>query len=150
MRNQGDVGASLFLILVGAGVVIGAVKLHVGSATEPEAGFFPFVGGALLIALSSILLAQAWRGHSLGAKAFGELRRPAILTIALVIYVTVLDGVGYVLATLLLSAVILRILETRSWWVLALVSLVLSVGSYILFDRLLGVTLPGGILAKVL
>jgi hypothetical protein len=29
------------------------------------------------------------------------------------------------------------------------VSLLLAVGSYILFDRLLGVTLPGGLLAKL-
>ena len=142
--------AGVILILIGAGVIIGALKLRVGSATEPQPGFFPFVGGALLLVLSSILLVQALRGRSLGTKAFGELRRPAILIAAMVVYVMILDGVGYVIATIMLSAVVLRILETKSWWVLAVVSLVLSIGSYVLFDRLLGVTLPSGILGRFL
>ncbi len=150
MRKLGDFLASLVLIFIGAGVIIGAIKLRVGSATEPQPGFFPFVGGVLLIVLSSILLVQAWRGRSLGAKAFGELGRPILLISGMVVYIAIFDWVGYVLATIMLSAVILRILETRSWWVLTVVSLVLSVGSYILFDRLLGVTLPGGILANLL
>jgi hypothetical protein len=58
--------------------------------------------------------------------------------------------VGYVISTIMLSAVVLRVLETKSWWVLAVVSLVLSIGSYLLFVRLLGVTLPNGILARFL
>jgi putative tricarboxylic transport membrane protein len=150
MRKLGDFWASLVLIFIGAGVIIGAIKLRVGSATEPQPGFFPFVGGVLLMVLSSILLVQAWRGRSLGTKAFGELRRPTILILGMVAYVIIFDWVGYVVATIILSGIVLRILETKSWWVLIAVSLVLSVGSYILFDRLLGVTLPNGILAKLL
>ena len=142
--------AGLIFVLIGVGVIIGALKLRVGSATEPQPGFFPFVGGVLLLILSSILFVQGLRGRSLGTKAFGELRRPAILIVAMVVYVVILDGVGYVIATIMLSAIVLRILETKSWWVIVVASLVLSVGSYILFDRLLGVTLPNGILAKLL
>ncbi len=142
--------AGLILILIGAGVIVGALKLRVGSATEPQPGFFPFVGGVLLLVLSSVLLVQALRGRGIGSRAFGELRRPAILIAAMVVYVIILEGVGYVIATIILSAVILRILETKSWWALAVVSLVLSIGSYLLFDRLLGVTLPSGILRSFL
>jgi len=142
--------AGLIFVLIGVGVIIGALTLRVGSATEPQPGFFPFVGGVLLLILSSILFVQGLRGRSLGTKAFGELRRPAILIVAMVVYVVILDGVGYVIATIMLSAIVLRILETKSWWVIVVASLVLSVGSYILFDRLLGVTLPNGILAKLL
>ncbi len=142
--------AGLILILIGAGVIVGALKLRVGSATEPQPGFFPFVGGVLLLILSSILLVQTLRGRSVGTKAFGELRRPAILIVAMAGYVIILDGVGYVIATIMLSAIVLRILETKSWWVIVAVSVLLSVGSYILFDRLLGVTLPSGILARIL
>ena len=150
MRKLGDVLAGLLLVLIGAGVIIGALKLHVGSATEPQPGFFPFVGGVLLILLSSVLLMKGFRGTSIGTKAFGELRRPIILIVGMVVYVIIFDWVGYVIATIILSAIVLRILETKSWWVLTVVSLVLSVGSYILFDRLLGVTLPPGILSKLL
>jgi hypothetical protein len=47
---------------------------------------------------------------------------------------------------IVLSLAILRILETTTWWKLASISLAASIGSYILFDRILGVTLPLGIL----
>ena len=140
----------MILVLIGAGVIVGALKLRLGSATEPEPGFFPFVGGVLLLVLSSILLVQAFRGQGLANKAFGELRRPIILIVAMVIYVAILEEIGFVLATVMLSAMVLRILDTKSWWVLVAASLVLSVGSYVLFDRLLGVTLPGGVLTRLL
>ena len=68
----------------------------------------------------------------------------------MVIYVAILEEIGFVLATVMLSAMVLRILDTKSWWVLVAASLVLSVGSYVLFDRLLGVTLPGGVLTRLL
>ncbi len=68
----------------------------------------------------------------------------------MVLYVAILERVGYVISTIMLSVVILRILETKSWWVLAGVSLILSIGSYVVFDRLLGVTLPSGILKSFL
>jgi len=43
---------------------------------------------------------------------------------------------------------ILRILDVKSWRVLILTSFCLSIGTYILFDKLLGIELPVGILAR--
>jgi hypothetical protein len=59
-----------------------------------------------------------------------------------------LETLGYIIATALLSAVMLRVLETKFRMLLP-VSLLLAIGSYILFDRLLGVSLPGGPLARL-
>lgn len=150
MQKTGDVVAGLFLILIGIAVINGAMGLRIGTPTEPQPGFFPFVSATVLIILSLILLIQAFRGSSTGIQAFGDLWRPVLLTVGLLFYSIVLDPLGYVIATIILSAVILRVLDTRTWWKVAAVSLVLSIGSYILFDRFLGVTLPRGILEGVM
>ena len=150
MRKSGDVLASLFLIFVGMGVIIGGSKLSIGTVREPQAGFFPFVGGVSLIVLCLILLIQGLRGRSAGIQAFGELLRPVFLILGMVVYILLFDLVGYIIATIILSIIVLRILDTKSWWVIAGVSFSLAVGTYILFDRLLSMPLPGGILERIL
>lgn len=146
MKKSGDVWASLFGILLGTAVMIASARLRLGTPTEPQPGFFPFTAGAILVVLCVILFIKAFSGRSEGPEAFGELWRPVVLIIGLLIYSIVLDVLGYVIATILLSAVVLRVLDTKIGWKLAAISLFLSIGTYLLFDRLLDVSLPGGIL----
>jgi len=148
-RNLGDIIGSIFFMFVGIGVTIGAIGLHVGKATEPQPGFFPFLGGITLSVLSGILLLQTWRGRSTETHAFGKLWGPCILFLVLIFYVATLETLGYLICTAILSAVILRVMETRSLKVLITTSILVAVGSYILFHRLLDVPLPLGILAKL-
>jgi hypothetical protein len=149
MKNKGDVVGSLFLFLLGIGAVIGAIRLQVGSPTEPQPGFFPFLGGISLIVLSSIIFLKGWIGQSENKVAFGEVGRPALLLVVMFALVVVLDNVGYVIGTFIASGLILRILKVKSWRVLLLTSLCLSIGTYILFDKLLGIDLPVGILVRL-
>jgi putative tricarboxylic transport membrane protein len=149
-RNLGDIIGSLLFMSVGIGVTIGAIGLHVGKATEPQPGFFPFLGGIALSVLSGILLLQAWRGRSAGTQVFGKLWGPCILFMVLIFYVATLETLGYLICTAILSAVILRVMETKSLRVLIMTSILVAVGSYILFNRLLDVPLPLGILVKLL
>jgi len=146
MQKKDDVMVSLILIILGGWVIFGAIKLRVGSITDPSTGFFPFLGGALLIIFSLILLLQALKGHSLAGKPFGEIRQPAILVGGMVVYIGIFDWVGYVIATMILSGIILYILKSKSVWIATVISIGISVGSYLLFDRLLGVSLPSGFL----
>ena len=150
MRKPGDVMGALVLLSISAYVIIGGINLQLGKASEPQPGFFPFWGGVVLAVLSGILLIQAWTGRSKGGVPFGAIWRPMIMVIGLIAYVAGLNIVGYLIATLVLSMVLLRILGTKKWWVLAFASLCIASGSYILFDRLLNVTLPAGILSEYL
>jgi putative tricarboxylic transport membrane protein len=65
----------------------------------------------------------------------------------LAVYSVVLDPLGYILSTLFIAAITLRILGVLSWKVIGVSSLVLSVSVYFIFTRLLGVELPAGILS---
>jgi putative tricarboxylic transport membrane protein len=71
-----------------------------------------------------------------------------MIVLGLVVYVLIFDLAGYIVATIVLSAIVLRVMETKKRWILAVMSLILAVGSYVLFDRVLGVLLPNGILAR--
>ncbi len=148
-RNWGNVIASLLFLLIGVGVTIGALKLRVGTPVRPQPGFFPFVAGMIVIGLSSVLMVQGWLGRGKKAEPFGEIWRPACLVAGIAVYVAILDPLGFALATIFISVVILRILGVKSWRVLGVSSLILSFGTYFLFARLLGVELPAGILEGV-
>jgi putative tricarboxylic transport membrane protein len=145
MRKPGEIVVGLCFAVIGIVFVIGAFKLTVGLPTEPKPGFFPFIDGVILIALSILFLIQAWRGRAGKGSDFGNLRGLSIVVITLVLYVATLESLGYVITTAVLSGVVLYVLETKPR-VLVLVSVGLAVASYLLFSRLLGVTLPPGLL----
>jgi putative tricarboxylic transport membrane protein len=151
MQNRDDVVGGILLILIGIGVVIESIRLQVGTPLMPQPGFFPFLFGLLLIGLSIILLIQGWFGRGKSSQqtqvaTFGELRPPMILVVSMIVYTAVLEPLGYVLPTIAISAVILRVMGLTSWKAISLTSLSLSLGTYILFGRILGIDLPLGIL----
>jgi putative tricarboxylic transport membrane protein len=135
----------MICLLLGLGVCVEASRLGFGSVRAPQPGFFPWLGGLLLIGLSGSLLARAVRGAS-AARRQGNWRHPALLVAVLAAYVPLLEPVGYPLTTAALCVVVLRILKTRRWSVTLGVSLVLALGTYLLFRRGLGVELPPGVL----
>ncbi len=153
MWNRRDIVASILLILLGMGVIIESIRLKVGTPLMPQPGFFPLLGGLFLVGLSMVLLVRAWRGSGDASQqpreAFGELRRPMILVACLAVYAAVMEPVGYILPTVFIAVVVLRVLGVTSWKVVGLASLGLSIGTYVLFGRLLGIDLPAGILSFI-
>jgi putative tricarboxylic transport membrane protein len=149
MKNQTDIIGGLFLLLLGIGATIGALRMHVGSPTSPQPGFFPFLGGIALVVFASVIFLKARLGQKQEKVAFGEIRRPALLLGVVILLVLVLDRLGYVIGTLIATGLILRIMNVKSWKVLILTSFCLSFGTYILFDKLLGIELPVGILVRL-
>jgi len=148
MRKVGDILVGIIFLFIAMVFTIGGIRLRLGTPMEPQPGFFPFLGGVTLIVLAGILLVQGWQGKSSGTQAFGKLWGPLILIAGLAAYVAALEITGYIIATTLLSAIVLRILEAKSFWVLSVIALMLGVGSYLIFAELLGVPLPAGVLVK--
>jgi putative tricarboxylic transport membrane protein len=144
--KRDDVVAGGLLALVGFAVIVGAVRLHVGTPLHPQPGFFPFLGGGALTLMALVLVAQAALGQSTGTEAFGRLGAPIAVVVGMAVYVAILEPVGYVPGTILIGAVILRVLGVTSWRVLGVARVVLSVGTYLLFARVLGIDLPAGML----
>ena len=146
--SKGDVIASIVFLSIGIGVIGESFRLRIGSATEPQPGFFPLLGGVFLIFLAGILMTQALRGRTTGTKPFKFWGPPAIMVGVLCLYVAVFNTVGYVLATIPLGMVVLYIMDTKQWRILLLTSFILSLASYILFSKFLDVPISNGILAR--
>lgn len=140
----GDLVAGGLFALLGLAVGVRAVALHVGSALDPQPGFFPFIGSGLLVLLGGCLVLRSlWHGG--GARrdlTMDSLGPPAVLVTGLVFYAALLEWVGYPVMTALVTLLVLRVQQTR-WLRAILVSVLLSAGSYLLFVQL-GVPLPAG------
>ena len=149
MGNPANIVAGLVLILVGTWAVIEAIGLRVGTPTEPQPGFFPFLSGAFIIILSSIILAQGFFGHSKTKVSLAEMKRPALLVAVLAVSAAILEPLGYVITSFVVVALVLLIMRIKSWRVVLVTSLALSIGTFLLFGRLLGITLPTGILSAL-
>jgi putative tricarboxylic transport membrane protein len=148
MKNLADIVGSLILILVGMGAMIEAIRLQVGTPTDPQPGFFPLLSGAFIFLCSAIILVKGWLGRGDRGAKFGEVRRPALVVGVLIIFVALLESLGYPIASLIIVALVLRIMGIRSWPVLLITSFAMSIGTFMLFDRLLGIDLPAGILSR--
>ncbi len=144
MARKGDFFVGLFFLVVGLGVALESLRYHLGTARAPLPGLFPFLAGLLLIGLAATLIFKATRGEESPGPVLGNLWRPAQLIAGLVIYISIGTLLGYVLATTILSMIILRAMDTKSWRVIVATSLAIAIGTFVLFKPLLGIPLPGG------
>ncbi len=149
MKNSYDVigGGMLCVLAIAAG--LGATALRVGSLTEPQPGFFPLVGSVLLLAFSIVVIVRGCRGAERARMSGGNLWRPFPLVAVLLVLAPAMDLLGYVVSSFITSAFVLRIMGVKSWWITVVTGLCLSVGTYLLFDKLLGVELPVGFLSRL-
>jgi putative tricarboxylic transport membrane protein len=143
MVSADRIAGSLFFLL-GLGVIVGAVRLDVGTPSEPQAGFFPFLGGVALVALSAILVIQDLRGRGDQTESFGNIRPPLLALAGLIAFVAAAGPLGYVPAMAILTVILLFVFEVRQVWAFVVAGVVVPLGTYILFDRILGVPLPPG------
>ena len=141
---------ALALLVASAAYLFYALRMPLGTAARPGAGFYPAAVGAFACGVALVLTAIAFRRAAVGGRAIetAEADRdgrgpvgPAVATLAG--FTLVMPWIGYPLAALLFVAVLLR--QLGAGWRGALLTAVLSAeGSYYLFAILLGVTLPRG------
>ena len=137
-----------FLVLVFSLVLMEAARRMPSSATfGPGAGFLPFWCGALLALLAILLVVDAFRRRTAaGAKPVFPGGK-ALLTVGMVItglaaYILTLEILGFLVGTGLLTAYLLGIVEKEKWTTTVLVAVLNSAALYVVFQVLLGVSLP--------
>lgn len=151
MAKYGEVVATLLFVLFAIGGITLSLQLPLGTPLEPMPGFVPLIVCSFLLCVSVVQLVVAIRSTDLIAEELGEAwQRPAALIVGLLTYSLALDYAGYIIATFALSLLIMRILEPDAWVKPIVISLGLTIFSYLLFDRLLDVNLPEGPLTSLL
>lgn len=134
-----------------AGVALGAMTLDlrvppIHAKIGPTA--FPWIVAGGLVLIGGFLAWRGWRQPA--APAPRDLVAPAILAVGLLQQILLVSWAGFVpTAALLFTAVAIAFGRRRPLVDLA-IGLVLALGVYLVFTRLLGLSLPGGWLAGVL
>lgn len=146
MSNNRTLGAvallmAAILAIFGWGLVAPFAYEPVG----PRA--FPMITALVIAICGAILLVQG--GGAVEPDSRKTLLGIVLLTLTLLIYAMLFERLGYVPATLAMAVVVALIFGAKPHQ--ALISgAVLSVGSYLLFDRVLDVVLPMGILGGLI
>jgi putative tricarboxylic transport membrane protein len=152
MNRQDQIG-SLVWFFGGLFIVLGSLtSLKIGTANDPGPGLFPFLAGIVVTGFSLAIFLKATFQKNSGKKNVRDLWatlqwRKVVYTIAiLVIYSLLLESAGFLLTTLLLFIFLFRKIEPQRWRFVIAVSVFTSTGAYLIFDRVLQVQLPKGLL----
>lgn len=126
-----------------------AFSLPLGSARMPGAGFMPRIVGIAGAALSAILMigdgCKAIKNGVSKPEKLAHAWRLFWFTGAFIAYVLVFRPLGYVIATILFTFVLCKVMD-NSWRVSALIAVLTGIALYVVFS-LLAVPLPMGILS---
>lgn len=149
--RRADQITGVVLLVFSLAVIQGGWRMPPSNTFGPGAGFLPICLGVLMALLSSLLLVNASREprEAPGRSPFPD--RKALVAIAvsvgsLAAYNVLIEPLGFLLSTALLSAFLLGVVERERWLTTALVAVANAVGLYIVFQVLLGVSLPKNLL----
>ena len=142
-----------FLVL---GIVFTVFAFHYGlvAGDMPGPGLFPFVVGAALVFLSSILFIGHFsykgdegkkNGEEETSPPRGNWGKPLLVLIALCGYIVVLKYLGFVATTFLFMLFLLKSVEPQKWRTTFIASILTAALTYALFGLWLKVDMPKGI-----
>jgi hypothetical protein len=106
--------------------------------------FYPFVLSVLMI-LSSIGLFIWPSAHTTSWPKGRNVRKIGITFCAILVYCFVLHKVGFIITASALMGICMWVFEAKRKWI-APVSIITAISFYVVFDRLLGLNLPAGLL----
>jgi putative tricarboxylic transport membrane protein len=136
-------------LILGGALCYGGSRLGFGAIDKPGSGFMSWMTGGLLILLGSgsivskfILGTETEPPEEAPDGKFWRKRLYSIL--ALVLYASFLDLLGFILATFLLLFFLFKILSPQKWFSPVLISLIAVILSYLLFHVWLRIDFPPG------
>ena len=149
LKKQYLIADSLWLIL-GVAVCFESWNLKIGTFKSPGPGFLPFWAGVFLGLFSLVSLLQTTYSKTVDDEPSVwtgvNLSKLALVLLALLLYVALLDILGFFPCTLLLLIFLFRAVEPYSWYTVLLASVLSLVSVYAVFVLLMDVRLPSGIL----
>jgi putative tricarboxylic transport membrane protein len=135
--------------LVTAGVVVilggvafaGSLRLGVGSPSAPGPGTWPTLVSAVLVVLGLVLAARF--RHTDDAERFTRTGLLVLVAVAtMVVFVALIDTIGFEIPTAVLALVWLRFLGRERWRTSIVISLAATVAFYLLFVAAFDVSIP--------
>jgi len=149
MKNN-DQRSSLVWFIIGLAILFYSTQYKLGTFSTPGPGFVPFLTGAAIALLSAVIFfQQVMKKQERDLIALWDKKdwRTMLKVMgALVLYTVFLKTLGFLPASFLLMAYLLRVMEPVSWKRVFLGAFLISLGSYAVFQLWLQSQLPRGIL----
>ena len=144
IKSQRDFAAGLMFLVVGIAFAIGATNYTFGSSAKPGAGYFPLLLGVILAVLGALVLFKALTIESEGGDPIGAIAwKPLLLILgAVVVFGATLPRLGMAVAVPLLIIVSSLGGDEVHWKAVVITSVVLTLGSWLVFVKGLGLTIP--------
>ena len=146
LDREGKLG--IFLFFFASLISYGAIRLGIGKTHDPGPGFFPFLAGLIIAVLSLIMIIASLRNKGKYVPPKTPLiTMRASVTLGLFLLVGFLvEKAGFLVCAFFVTVVMLWLNGIKKWSFLLLVGLLASAGIYLVFNVLLEVRLPLGIL----
>ncbi len=149
-KKGADLWTSLFLVVFSGAVIVEALDLEVGTPNSPGSGFMIFgaavvLGGLGVLQVLHALLTRRQEGETTASQDLSRWRVAAVIG-ANVLYIVLLEPVGYLLCTFFLLTFLLQVYRKGSWgWAVGGAAGAALV-TYVFFSKLLQLSLPKGLL----
>lgn len=147
-RRQAEIGFALLAGLTGFVILTGAMELDTGwSRSGPEAGYFPFRVGALLMAASAIILARVLIQREPPKEAFltwGAAKKLLAFLLPLLGFLLLIKPIGLYLAGIVYLFVAVGLIGRVPWLKSALIATLVPVFLFVAFEFAFKAPLPKG------
>jgi putative tricarboxylic transport membrane protein len=146
IKKDADFWTGLLLMIFSGVVINEAFNLEVGTPRNPGSGFMILGAAAVLgiLALLQFLKSLLFQKHLGQAPEKIHPRRIISVIAANMIYIAVLESVGYLLCTFLLLCFLFQVYEKGKWVSVVGGAAATSFLTYVIFSRLLQLNLPKG------
>lgn len=147
--NQHDKWSGAIGILIGLAFCIASVSLGLGEVHQPGPGFLPFLVGAILLFLSTVIFVPTLSKRrkpyeEKTTRRTGKYRKGGLILLALVLYNLAVSFAGFALTTFLFVVFLMRIVEAQRWPRTIATALCSAAGFYFVFQSWLMLDLPRG------
>jgi hypothetical protein len=142
------------ILLFGCVVAFDSARLGARWGEDgPQAGYFPFYVGLLIIFAGAAILVRALRDAALARESFverEELRTIAVVLAPTIVYVAAIAWLGFYVASTLYIAWFMWRIGKYGWLMIAPVAVGVSVAFFLVFEIWFQVPLPKGPLEAAL
>lgn len=148
--KKNDIYPAIIWLLLGITVAAISYKLKLGSLEKPGPGLMPFLLGVSLSICSIPIIVRSFLAIKGKEKQEGiwsgvEFKKLILVVVPLLVYIVLLEKIGFVLITFPLLLIFFKIIDSRKWRWAFTASVLTVLISFFLFVVFLKVELPRGL-----
>jgi putative tricarboxylic transport membrane protein len=146
--NNSELWGGLIGLALGIFVVWSGLKLKLGTINDPGSGYVLFYTGLLMCVFAvTIIIAAVTEGGPTFGSRWKDARwtKPLLVIVCLIAFSFALDTLGFLLSTIPLMLLLLRLIDPVRWSLAVPIALLTPFGVWWVLKRLLLIQLPSGI-----